>query len=78
MTNHEHPSSHFGDKVRYSWTQPCCDDCWNERNPDRQAYKFVEKYREKETCVYCGNTTQSGIYVRVDPAEAKYPTLIKE
>lgn len=60
---------------RYSWTQPCCVDCWNERNPDRQA--VVLRQAETEQCVYCGRWAQSGIYVRIDPADASYPTLRK-
>jgi len=64
--------------TRYGWTQPCCAGCWNERNPDRQATTLVDEYRDVETCVHCGEPTKSGIYVRVDPAEAAHPSLVKE
>jgi len=63
--------------VRYSWTQPCCTACWNERNPDRQAVALIEGVREAEVCVHCGGPTRSGIYVRIDPNEADYPTMVK-
>ena len=56
----------------FSWTQPCCDDCWKVRCPDRGAHRFKEPLLE--LCVDCGEETRSGIYIRVDPAEAKFPT----
>lgn len=63
--------------TRFSWTQPCCLSCWEDRNPGRRAVTLVEP--TAETCVYCGSGTGSGIYVRVDPNsdQAGYPTLVK-
>lgn len=63
---------------RLSWTQPACDECWWERYPGREPARIVATLREKETCVYCGKDTRSGIYVRIDPAEAPHPTLEKD
>jgi hypothetical protein len=60
---------------RYGWTQPCCDSCWTDRNPDREAVRLKEP--KKETCVYCGQETESGVYVRIDPAKAPHPSLEK-
>jgi hypothetical protein len=62
--------------TRLSWTQPSCADCWRERNPDREPMTLIKT--ETETCVYCGASTTSGIYVRVDPALAPHPTLTKD
>lgn len=57
-----------------SWTQPACDDCWDERH-DYAAKRIKEPYRETEKCCYCGQDTISGIYVRENPAEVPHPTL---
>lgn len=62
---------------RYSWTQPACDRCWNDREPLRVPVRFREEARQLELCVYCGARTLSGIYVRVDPAQAPHPSLTK-
>ena len=53
------------------WTQPVCEACWNERNPDRQAVRVVET-NEAEICCHCGDHTCAGIYVRVDPKTVKF------
>jgi hypothetical protein len=58
-----------------SWTQPCCDDCWFERNPGRKPVRLIAA--EIETCVYCGEPTHDGLYVRIDPQLAPYPTNVK-
>ena len=65
------------EEPRYSWTQPSCPDCWNERNPSRQATRIKPEFSEFEQCVYCGTRTRSGIYVRIDPAAAPFPSLTK-
>ena len=64
--------------VRYSWSQPCCADCWDQRHPGRTPLKFVPEFRETETCVYCGKPQFDGIYIRIDPTEAPHPTLLKD
>lgn len=58
-----------------SWTQPACDDCWDERNPDRPARRIIAGYRATEKCCYCGGATTSGIYVRENPDTVPHPTL---
>lgn len=60
---------------RYSWTQPSCGTCWDERNPGRAPVRLREP--DEETCVYCGKRHRSGIYVRIDPNAAPYPTAVK-
>jgi hypothetical protein len=66
-----------GDKppARYGWTQPICEDCWFRLNPGRKPVRLKEPGAEK--CVECGSDTTSGIYVRIDPAQAKHPSLTK-
>lgn len=60
---------------RYSWTQPQCLDDYERENPDRPATRL--RFPEDEICVTCGQPTRSGIYIRIDPAEAAYPTMEK-
>jgi hypothetical protein len=66
-------------RPQWSWTQPICRECWNERNPDRQVTNAATLYlSEREFCCHCGEPATSGIYVRVDPALIAYPSLKKE
>lgn len=60
---------------RHSWTQPSCEVCFVDRNPGREPVRLREP--EREVCVFCGQTTEDGIYVRVDPSTAEHPTLRK-
>ncbi len=62
--------------ARFSWTQPLCEPCWGIANPGRQASRLIEA--EPEICVTCGKPTSSGIYIRIDPASAPYPTHLKD
>ena len=56
----------------YRWTQPCCQHCWETWHPHEPIHVQPP---ESETCVYCGQHTQDGIYIRVDPNTAPHPTL---
>ena len=56
----------------FSWTQPTCDDCWDERHPTHPSPRRPTSM--EETCCYCGELTLSGIYVRVDPRTVPHPT----
>lgn len=47
------------------WTHNICETCWNERNPDRLAYKV--RQAPALVCCFCGAKHASGIYVRHDP-----------
>jgi hypothetical protein len=60
---------------RLAWTQPCCDNCWQDHYPDHIPVRLIEV--EPEFCVYCASPTTSGIYVRIDPVIAPHPTLTK-
>ena len=61
---------------KYSWTQPQCDECYMRDNPGRQP--IVLKEPDTEKCVSCGIQTRSGVYIRIDPEFAKYPSLTKD
>lgn len=59
--------------VRYSWNQPICEQDWLLRYPHRVPVRI--KDAEEETCAYCGKVTDSGIYVREDPNEVRFPKI---
>lgn len=59
---------------RYSWTQPICDDCWDEQRPDRPSPRTGAG--EPEICSWCGLETHSGIYLREDPDKVPYPAVL--
>jgi hypothetical protein len=63
------------DAPRYSWTQPCCDDCWDREHPHNLSPRLGRG--DVEVCVHCGKTTASGIYIRIDPGTAPHPSLTK-
>lgn len=64
-------------EVRFSWTQPICRPCWRFRVwYGRTPVRIVGA--GTETCVDCGKRTTSGIYYRIDPATAKFPTKVKD
>ena len=65
-------------QVRYSWSQPTCIHCFEVHHHSRTPVRLIGDYRETEICVYCGERTFDGIYIRIDPAEAPHPTRIKE
>jgi hypothetical protein len=54
-----------------SWTQAICANCWNARNPERQAVRVLSG--PSETCCHCGAATSDGIYVRQDPKTVQFP-----
>lgn len=60
------------DGKSYSWTQPCCPDCYGRTSPGQAPATLND--RVGETCCYCGHLTGAGIYVRVDPAAVPHPT----
>jgi hypothetical protein len=60
----------------WSWTQPQCMNCWKLHNGERPPMQL--KSPTAESCVTCGDTTHSGIYIRIDPKEARYPSIGKD
>ncbi len=53
------------------WTQPLCDNCWQERYPDREPFRMTSG--ESEQCCICGQDTDSGIYERINPSTVPFP-----
>jgi hypothetical protein len=49
-----------------NWTHAICDDCWDERYPDRNKSPR-RGMGDLEMCCWCGKDTNSGIYIREDP-----------
>lgn len=62
--------------VRWSWTQPICGGCYEERYPGRLP--TILRQPEREECCDCGRGTTAGIYLRVDPATVAHPTRRKD
>lgn len=58
---------------RLSWTQPVCNDCWDEDHPDRPSPGL--EAGDAESCCKCDYLTRSGIYVRIDPTSVPYPRV---
>lgn len=58
-----------------TWTQPCCEDCWVVREGARRPHRVAAERFVDARCCFCGRTTRSGIFVRVDPATVSYPTV---
>ena len=50
-----------------NWTHCICDSCWTKLNPGRKAVVMV--VASEETCCFCGENTESGLYIRADPRE---------
>ena len=51
------------------WTHSICENFWNAQNPDREAVRIREEFRDEqaEICCFCGKPHGSGIYKRADP-----------
>lgn len=67
------PDAPSGNGVEFGWTQPSCESCFNLRYHGREAVRLFK--RTAEICVDCGKTTRDGIFVMIDPQEARFPTL---
>jgi hypothetical protein len=50
------------------WTHRICSRCWFDRNSREPARM---KFDESGKCCFCGETTDSGIYVRLSPNSAE-------
>lgn len=51
------------------WTHAICDDCWDKKNPERPSPRRASG--DREICCFCAMGTNSGIYIREDPAKLK-------
>lgn len=58
--------------MKKSWNQAVCDDCWKATR-DWEPARVPELHRDTEHCSFCGEPTRSGIYVRQDPEQVKFP-----
>ena len=54
------------------FTQPLCEECWIERNGERQPVRLREA--ELERCCLCAKYNTDGIYTRIDPKTVPFPT----
>jgi hypothetical protein len=61
--------------TRYSWTQAICAPCFEGMYPDRDPVRIIDA--DLEHCVICYGETRDGIYIRIDPKSAPYPTKVK-
>jgi len=50
------------------WTHNICWGCWRKRNPGQRPVQVKLLDSMALICCWCGIPTQSGIYVREDPA----------
>ena len=55
-----------------TWTQPVCDERWEEMYPGRHPYRIrLEEGDEPDRCCYCNRP--ANIYVRLDPTTVPHP-----
>jgi hypothetical protein len=50
------------------WAHIICDDCWEARHK-KVPFRAVDQ--KTWPCCFCGEPTQSGIFVREDPQTVK-------
>lgn len=72
-----HPDTPEDRARRYEWTQPQCENCFRRDNPEKHPVRLLPHLRENERCVTCGIWSQDGIYIRIDPRTAPYPSRLK-
>lgn len=53
----------------HGWTHPMCDVCYFARYPEWKPIRMREP--DMEWCCWCNDLTDSGIYMRADPAEVQ-------
>lgn len=51
------------------WTHPICKRCFNFEYPTKRPIGLL--IGEGETCCFCGEKTEDGIYTRHDPADPR-------
>jgi hypothetical protein len=47
------------------WSHSICETCFQKEQPGQDPVRL--KIPEPETCCFCGNLHESGIYYRKDP-----------
>lgn len=61
---------------RWSWNAAACETCFAEQYPGLVATRLRESYLAR--CSWCAQATDSGVFVRRDPASVPYPRLVDE
>lgn len=59
----------FGVAFAPEWTHTVCDTCWQTDHPLQKPARMYPPGTDK--CCFCGATTDSGIFLRVDPKDRK-------
>jgi transcriptional regulator with XRE-family HTH domain len=62
----------------YGWQQPACLSCFTKYRHGDEPVVVVGRDPKTEKCVYCNKDTNDGIYIKISPRRANYPTLLKE
>jgi len=61
----------------YGYVQPLCDENWLVwADPYREPVRVL--HSPTEVCCLCGQPTDSGIYVRVNPDVVPFSTLLHD
>lgn len=55
-----------------SWIQPICKPCWVFANPGRIPVTMRPVWPQ-ETCCACGDSTNAGLFIHVDPSTVMFP-----
>lgn len=59
------------------WTQAICRGCWNEQHPEKPVTNAPTIY-VGDVCCYCGESANTGLYVRVDPTTVPHPQVFRD
>ena len=62
---------HDDDDSASGWTHAVCMTCWRQRKPDRAPVRVADATLDLEACCFCQVLTESGVYVRAEPAGAE-------
>lgn len=59
-----------------SWTQPVCRACFDRMRPDQEPARV--KNNGWMVCCTCGERTDEGIFMRLNPDEVPYPRVTED
>lgn len=51
------------------WSHSICKTCWDTSNPNREPLVLTRPIGE--VCCLCGNESEAGIYLRIDPDDPR-------
>lgn len=72
-------SSRTAQKTKYSWTQPCCPDCWNSLK--LKTGRADPSITSVAFCCFCKRQigrAETIYMLRINPGTVPYPTIKKE